>query len=226
MAIIIDVQNENQNLIRLAVKCKLITVHHEQTVLSRLFDLYQKDPDYSVVKIFKEEKILSQKQIDFLFNIKSHLTTKMLDKRFGELGVSNRFINSKNVEDALDHQTKYFTETQQTKKIGDILLENKEITQANKTSILLTQDRIEDSFLAQAMNDIATSEMEKITINMRFGAIAVKKSMISIDQLNQALKTQKDELKLGQKKRYLGDIFQELFELSKENVIKGVEIDS
>ncbi len=224
MPTILDVQKENQNLIRLAVKCKLITADQEQKVLFQLIDLYQNNPGYSVVKIFKEEKMLTQKQINFLFNIKVHLKIKMLDKRFGELGVSNRFISSKSVENALDHQNECFTKTQQTKKIGEILIENNEITQANKTAILLTQDRIEDEFLAQAMNDLATSEMEKITLNMRFGAIAVKKGMISIAQLNQALKTQKNELKLGQEKRYLGDIFQEFFEISKKDVIYILKI--
>ena len=64
------------------------------------------------------------------------------------------------------------------------------------------------------MNDIATSEIEKIFLNMRFGAIAVKKKLVSIDQLNQALKVQETETKAGQPRQYLGDIFKQLFNLS------------
>ncbi|WP_022664475.1 flagellar assembly protein A [Desulfospira joergensenii] len=220
----IDIKKENQNLIGLAVKCRLITVDQEQEILSRLIEKYQENPDYPVTNIFTEEKILSLEEIDFLFTIKDHLRIKMLDKRFGEIGVNNRFVNSEAVEKALDIQNNYFQKTRESKKIGDILLENEEISLADKTAILLTQDRVQDHLLEQAMNDIATSEMEKMTIKMRFGAIAVKKGLISVDQLNQALNVQNQDERSGQKKRYLGEIFQDLFKIPRDEVLGILKI--
>ncbi|MBA3010938.1 MAG: FapA family protein [Proteobacteria bacterium] len=220
----IEVQRENQNLISLAVECKFITFQQEQTILSQLIEKSQENPAYSVVTFFTEQKILSQENIEFLFLLKKHLKIKMQDKKFGELGVANRFVSAKSVENALNLQKTLFSETKQIKKIGDILVENKEITHANKTAILLTQNRIKDDFLAQAMDDLATSAIKKETINMRFGALAVKKGLLSIAQLNTALKIQKTESKSGQKKRYLGEIFQELFDLPKTEITRILKI--
>lgn len=214
----IDTQKENQQLIALAVKCKFITANLEQAILSRLIAIYQKDPGYSVVTIFKETKILTQEKINYLLALKNHLKIKMLDKRFGEIGVSNRFITQKHVENALNVQDIFFRENRESKKIGDILVEKNVMSQANKTAILLTQDRIQDDLLEQAIYDIASSEMDRVTINKRFGAIAVKYNFISIAQLNQALRIQKKDAESGGEKRYLGQILKELFQLTEQNV--------
>ena len=205
---------KNKSLISLAIKCRLIPLAREKELLNMLAEKRQQTPDYSAVDLFTETKILSKENIEFLFAVKEHLETKMLDKKFGELGVANQFIQPECVKKALDIQSAVFKETNQSRLIGDILLENKEISKADKAAILLTQDRVKDELLSEAMNDIATSEIEKISLNMRFGAIAVKKKLVSIDQLNQALKVQEAETKAGQPRQYLGDIFKQLFNLS------------
>jgi len=215
----IDIQRENQQLISLAVKCKFITANQEQAILSRLIAIYQNDPGYSVVTIFKETKVLTQDKINSLLALRNHLKIKMLDKRFGEIGVSNRFITPKHVETALNDQDAFFLENRESKKIGDILVEKNEMSRANKAAILLTQDRIQDDLLEQAIHDIAASEMDRATINKRFGAIAVKYNLISIAQLNQALRIQKKEVETKKRKRYLGEILQEFFQLTEQNVL-------
>ncbi len=204
----------NKNLISLAVKCRLIPFDREKELLVLLAEKRQQIPDYSAVTLFTETKTLSRENIKFLFAVKDHLETKMLDKKFGELGIANQFIQPENVKKALDIQSAIFRETNQSRMIGDILLENKEISRADQAAILLTQDRVKDEMIAEVMNDIASSEIEKISLNMRFGAIAVKKNLVTIDQLNHALKVQKSEVKEGQPRRYLGDIFKQLFNLS------------
>ena len=218
------ISKKNHNILGLAVKCRLITVDQEKQLLSKLIEKLQKDPDYYVVQLFREDNYLSEENIDFLFAVKKHLELKMLDKRFGELGVANKLIRPEKVKKALDLQSELFKKNQESKLIGDILLEQKEITRANKASILLSQDRVKDELLAQAINDIASNEMEKISINMRFGAIAVKKGIITITQLNQALKVQKDENGSQKPRRYLGEIFKELFGLSEKDLIHILKI--
>jgi len=218
-----DIKKENQTYISLAVKCKLINKRQEQEIVIRLIEHYHRDENYSVINIFRDDGILGDEEIHFLFSVKQHLTTKMLDKRFGELGVSNYFVKSKAVEEALVIQDRLFRTHRQSKKIGDILLDKKEISIADKTAILLTQDRVKDSFLEQAIQDLASSEIEKINLKMRFGAIAVKKGIISIDNLNQALKFQKTRMQAGEKK-YLGQIFQELFNMPEKEVLHILKI--
>ncbi|MBA3009238.1 MAG: DUF342 domain-containing protein [Desulfobacula sp.] len=205
---------ENKSLISLAIKCRLIPLDREKDLLNSLAEKRRQTPGYSAVELFRQSEILSDENIAFLFSVRDHLETKMLDKKFGELGVANRFIQPESVKKALDRQSAIFKETSQSRLIGDILLENKEISKENKSAILLSQDRVKDEFLAEAMNDIAASEIEKISLNMRFGAIAVKKELITVNQLNQALLAQKTAAKSGQPKQYLGDILKQLFNLS------------
>lgn len=220
----LDHKKENQILITLAIKARLIKENKRQEILSKIIEKSQTDPKCSVIDIFLDEKILSNEEIEFLFALKRHLKIKMLDKRFGQLGVVNHFLTPQDVEDALNLQDTYFRTNKKSKKIGDILVEGKKISPANKTAILLTQNRIQDHLLEQAINDIGRSEIEKIKINMRFGAIAVKKEFISIDQLNHALKIQKSEVTAGKEKRYLGEIFKELFALSEEDILSILKI--
>jgi len=226
----VNIHKDNQILISLAVRSKLISTRQEQEILSILIEIYNVDPDYQVVELFKEKKILTQEKIKFLFALKNQLKIKMLDKRFGEIGVSNRFVSPENVEKALNLQDTFFRERQKSKKIGDILVETKKMSQANRAAILLTQDRIEDNLLEQSIYEIATTEIEKMTINKRLGAVAVKNGFISIEQLNQALRLQKQEFASG-KKRYLGEILKELFKLNENDILfilkiqQQIEID-
>ena len=66
--------------------------------------------------------------------------------------------------------------------------------------------------------------MERLNINMRFGAIAVKKGFVSLAQVNQALKIQKVRSVEIREKVYLGQILQEQFGLSDENLINILNI--
>ena len=218
------IDNQDRGLLGLAVKCRLISIEQEKKILSVFIDELNKNPDISIVQIFREKKYLSEEEINFLLAVKKHLKMKMLDKKFGELGVANKFIHPEKVKKAIDLQSELFKETQESKLIGDILLEQKEISKANKAAIMLTQDRVKDELLAQTINDIASTEMEKITINMRFGAIAVKKKFISLEQLNQAITVQKSEAKENKIKRYLGEILKELFDLSDKDTTDILKI--
>ncbi|WP_020588029.1 flagellar assembly protein A [Desulfobacter curvatus] len=211
---------KEQNLLRLALKCRLISSEQEKKILSYYIGQKEQHPDISMVRIFKDHDFLSDEQISFLFAVKNHLQMKMLDKRFGELGIANKFIEPENVKKALKQQNEIFKKTRESVLIGDILLEKNEISKANKAAILLTQDRIEDEFLAASFNDIASTEMERLNINMRFGAIAVKKGLVSLAQLNQALKIQKAQNDKMREKVYLGQILQEQFGLSDANLTK------
>ncbi|WP_321492330.1 flagellar assembly protein A [uncultured Desulfobacter sp.] len=215
----IDIQRENQQLIALAVKCKFINTTQEQAILSHLIKSYYYNPNHSVLTVFTEKKILTPEKITSLIALRNHLKIKMLDRRFGEIGISNRFITPKHVENALNDQDALFREKRESKKIGDILVEKNEMSQADKIAILLTQDRIQDDLLEQAIYDIASSEMERTTINKRFGAIAVKHNFISIEQLNQALRLQKKGAESGRKKQYLGEILQKFFQLTQDDIL-------
>ncbi|MBU2628154.1 MAG: FapA family protein, partial [Proteobacteria bacterium] len=217
-------EKESIDLLELAVNCKMITNEQEEQLLQEIFKHTQKNPKVSVARSLYQHKILEKDQIEFLFAIKKHIDMLMLDKKFGRLGVANEFVCQESIDKAMTIQVDIFKKQKKSVKIGDILAQKKEITEANKTAILLTQDRIRDEYLADAINAIATNEMERSAINKRFGAIAVKKELITTEQLNQALKAQKKEEKEKGEKRYLGEILKELFNLTEKDTIKILKI--
>ncbi len=217
-------EKESVELLELAVSCKLLTRDQEQKVLSQVLELSKQGTTTSLARFLYEQKFLEKDQIEFLFAVKKHLDTLMLDKKFGKLGVANEFVSRENVKKALDIQVEIFKQRQKSVKIGDILFNNNEISDADRTAILLTQDRIRDECLAEALNAIATSQMERTAINKRFGAIAVKKNLITTDQLNQALKLQKKQIKKDGKHQYLGQIFEKIFDLSEKQTLKILKI--
>lgn len=217
-------EEKRNGLVFLARKCRLLTMEQEEKLMARLHKRREEQPEYTELDLLQETKSLSREDIQFLLAVKAHLEMKMLDKRFGELGVANRFVRPENVRQALDLQNDLFKKTRQSKLIGDILLENKQISRADKTAILLTQDRIADEYLAEAMNDIAVTEIEKISLNMRFGAIAVKKDMITIDQLNTALKVQEQEMAAGSPRRSLGEILKKMYHISGDDLTHILKI--
>ncbi|MCP4116307.1 MAG: DUF342 domain-containing protein [Desulfobacteraceae bacterium] len=216
---ITTIDKENRSLVELAVRCKLINPEQEKSILTELLQELQTDPGFSVLNIFRRHDYLSHRDIDFLFAVQDHLEVKLLDKKFGKLAIANRFTDYETVEKALDLQARLFREKRENKLIGDILLDKKAITQADRTAVLLTQDRIKDEFLAEAMNQLAGSELERIDINKRFGVIAVKNGHVTIRQINQALKQQKAEAGQGKVRRYLGEILKEAFGLTDQDVI-------
>ncbi len=210
---------KGQALLELAVNCKFITAEQEKEILPALLKYTKAHPKKSIPGFLIKEKVLSKEKTQLLISIQKHINLLMADKKFGKLGVANHFVKPDKVKKALDLQIEIFKKRNKSVKIGDILVQNEDMTLADKTAVLLSQDRIKDELLPEALNTIAKTEIERIAINKRFGAIAVKKELVDTDQLNQALKLQKKELKENKEKRDLGDIFKELFSLSDEDIL-------
>ncbi len=219
MTISAEIYEKNQGVLKLAIKCMLINAQKEKDILAILKERSEQDPECSVIDIFKEEDILSQQKIDFLLSFKKYIGTQTLDIEFGQLAVANNFATKEAVKEALDFQKDCYSKTEQTKEISETLLKKQQISLENSTAILLVQNRIEDDFLAQALDNLAPTEAGKKEINKRFGIIGLKKKLISLEQLNQALASQKGELLLGQKRRHIHIILEESTDLSGEDTI-------
>jgi len=211
-------------LLDMAVNCKLMTAEQEKAALPQILDFFKKNPKESIPKYLVKHQILSIDNIQFIYSVKKHIHLLMVDKKFGKLGVANDFVAPEKVKKALELQVEIFKKRHKSVKIGDILVQNNDISIADKTALLLTQDRIKDELLADALNAMAKSEMERIAISKRFGAIAVKRQLIDTTQLNQALKAQKKEAKESEKKRPLGEVFKELFDMPEKDILSILKI--
>lgn len=215
-----QISREDRDLITLAVKCKFIDAEQENELLSCLITGLNEQTEFSVVNIFKGLGFLSQSEIDFLLSIKLHLKTKFLDIRFGKLAIANQFTTPEIIKKALDLQNSHFGKTREHLPIGEILVKNHSLSEPDKTAILLTQDRIADEFLAQALNALGKNELEKLAINKRFASIAVKRKFISMKDMNKALILQKKEKDKGFKPRHLGRILENVFHMSPDYTLK------
>lgn len=211
---------DDQDLITLAIKCKFITSEQENKLSAYFLSHLQKEPDYSIEQAFRDLKLLADDEIAFLLAIKKHLANKLLDIKFGKLAVVNNFTTTDVINKALKQQTTHFRKTRQHISLGDILVKNNHICEKDKTAILLTQDRIADDFLAQAMNTLAADELDKLSTNKRFGSIAVNKGYLSIEDINQALKLQKTQKDKHGKSKFIGRILEESFGLSAQATIE------
>lgn len=218
-------QNDQVHFILdLAVNCKLLTPEKEKQVLPEVIVYFKKKPEASLARYLVARNILSKDNVRFLYAVKKHLDTLMADRKFGRLGVANNFVTEEKVKQALDLQVEIFKTRKKSIRIGDILVQNNHISVADKTALLLTQDRIKDELLADALNAIAKNEMDQIEINKRFGAVAVKKKLVTTDQLNRALKIQKTESDNGQEKRTLADIFKTEYDLTDDDILSILKV--
>lgn len=217
-------ESKSQAFLELAVSCKLITAAQEKEILPKLLQYSKAHPSASVSRFLIKHRLLSKDQIQFLYSVKRHLDMLMADKRFGKLGIANRLVTPEKVKKALNLQVEIFKKRKKSIKIGDILVQSRDMTVADKTALLLTQDRIKDELLAEALNVISKTEIERIDMGKRFGAIAVKKQFITTDQLNRALKIQRKERNQHQAQRVLGEIFEEEFDLTGKEILEILRI--
>lgn len=210
--------DEGQELLGLAVNCKLISQDKENEILPEVLEYSKKNPGKSVAKFLLKKKIMSKDDVGFLLSVQQHIETLLADKKFGKLGVANQFVAPDKVKKALEVQVEIFRKKKKSIKIGDILVQSNDISLADKTALLLTQNRVKEELLPQAFNDIAKDEIEQMEINRRFGAIAVKKELITKKQLKTALVKQKKEVEKTGEKRYLGDILKETCGISDKDI--------
>lgn len=209
---------ENFKLLELAVKCNFLTSGQEREILNLFFQGIQDDPNSSMVDLLREQKFLSDDQIDFLAAVRNHIRVAQKDRKFGNIAVANRFTDSGRVGKALSQQAEIFRKTKNSRKIGDIMVENRDISEKDKTAVLLHQDRIEDRYLHKAFETIADSRLEALKMEKRFGAIAARMGYASAADIDRALKIQKKAEKKGKPKVYIGEILQEMLDLTREDI--------
>lgn len=213
------INKDDRELLSLAVKCKFIDTDQEKEVLGVLASNLN-EPSLSLSNILKGLNILSEDEISFLLSIKKHIKDNCLDVKFGRIAVANHITSQDVVNKALDQQVNHFKKTREHLLIGDLLVKGHKISETDKIAILLTQDRIQDEFLEKAINELASNELEKIEINKRFGSIAVKNGLVSLEDVNKALKIQNNEKENGIKVRFLGQILEESFGLSHKDTVE------
>lgn len=178
----------------------------------------QESENIRLTDIFRDEELISEEDIQYLKIFDAHLQTLSFDQQFGNIVLANNLASKQDVAQALKQQKEHFEKYRINQRIGDILVENKVMTNSDRIAILLTQNRIKNENLMDALNEMGVNPAEKEAVGKRFGVIAIKRELATVEQVKQALDIQRKERKDGGKTRFLGQILQETAGLTQENI--------
>jgi Flagellar Assembly Protein A N-terminal region len=210
---------QNMRLIDLAFDCVFINSPEKEKVIGLLEEKSKEDSEVNVTQIFAQENYISEKRIAYLLAFDEYLQTRSLDQQFGQLATANGMASEEAVAKALIQQRMHFEKNRIRMKIGDILLGNGQITLSDRVSILLTQNRIKNETLLDALNDLGETQPQKEAINKLFGVFAIKKELATIAQINAALDIQKTERQAQGESRFIGQILQETAGISDGEIL-------
>ncbi|MBU3951686.1 MAG: hypothetical protein KJ658_06060, partial [Proteobacteria bacterium] len=181
---------QNLRLLDLALDCLFIYPSEREKIRALLEEKSNDPPGMNLADIFKQENLVSDEKMQYLLVLDQHLQTQCMDQQFGQLAVANKLVSQEAVAQALHYQNTHFQKTGITLKIGDILVDNKRITHGDLFSILLTQNRIKNENLLDALNHIGQTQAQKDAVNGRFGILAIKNHVATIEQVTAAMEIQ------------------------------------
>jgi hypothetical protein len=210
--------DRNRRLLGLALDCRLIYPRKKEKIEAILAERLKEDEAADVMDLLKEERVLNDEKAAYLLDLDDHTATCARDAAFGRLAVANQMASQKEVDAALAFQKTTFKTTGETMRLGRILADRGRLTEADCTAILMTQNRIRNEDLLDAMDRLARTPGEREQINRRFGAIALKKELVTMEQVARALGIQKEEGRRKEGRRFLGAILREVADLSQEDV--------
>jgi uncharacterized protein (DUF342 family) len=211
---------QNMRLIALAHDCVFINTAEKDEAIKLLEKNSKEKSDTNITDFFKQKEYISDKRVEYLLDFDAHVQLQGRDQQFGKIATANGFVSKKNVTNALEYQKNYFHKNQINMKIGNIMVGNGTISMADRISILLTQNRIKDENLLDALNDISETQAQKDAVNRRVGALAVKMELVTQEQINTALGMQKSEKKTQGKVRFIGQILQETANVSDDDILQ------
>ena len=126
---------------KLAVKYKFLSDKQLQQALSIQEQGKRVGRRLLLGEILVVHGMISQAQLDFLISVQRMFEVRRLDGKFGTIAVRNEFTTRDEIDGALQEQNRTFKETKVIKLIGDILVENKTLTENQRDAILKTQKR-------------------------------------------------------------------------------------
>ena len=199
----------NTRLVNLACDAMFIFASKRDEIIAQLDELSEENPHIDVIDIFRQEEILTDEKIEYLLAFNTHMGLQVRDQQFGRIAVANGMVPREDVTQALEYQKSCFEKNSINIRIGEILVENSRISETDRLSILLTQNRIKNRHLADAFNEMGETRGQKDDINKRFGAFAIKKGLATAGQVVEALKLQAKERSGKDSPRFISEILRE-----------------
>lgn len=208
----------NFRVIQQAIDYLSLNSEDKEKILVLVEKKSQENNQISVTEIFREQNLISEEEMAYLEIFDIHLDTCQLDQQFGILAVANDMASNQQIQSALKYQKDYFEKYRINIEIGEILVEDKIISKTDRIAILLTQNRVRDELLFDALNDIGETLAQRDAVNKRFGVMAIKNKLATIEQVNEALNIREVEQKEIHKPRFVGEILKEIVNISDEDI--------
>ncbi len=133
----------------LAIKYKTISkkqLEHANAILKKQ---KQKKPDITIEEILIKEGFATKEQIKILKLILDFLKLQETSKKFGDIAIKLGYATKSEINNALKRQHMEFRQTKTKKMIGDILVEQKIITNEQKNAIIAEQQKISEQQMAK-----------------------------------------------------------------------------
>ncbi len=167
-------------------------------------------------------------QLEFLHNSALHLEIKVQDRKFGEIAIKNNFVTPNVVNNALKEQTHLYLKTKKSHIIGDILVDQEQMSPAIRDEILIIQNRVIEEDWEETLKEVGQSSIEEKEKNALFGALIVKEKLLDEDVVVQALRMQANEAAEAANRefsknegrkgpRWIGDILVDEFGLAEKD---------
>ena len=156
---------------KLAMRSEIIT--KKQLIEAYIFQKEQRDDgrDIHVGEILLEKEIISQEQLESLLTALSFGEIRTQGRRFGEIAVQMGFAGQSDVDAAIEVQKSLFDATHSVTRLGDILVGDGIITDAQRETIMAAQNRLDTPSPAkpEEPEEPAAAEPQKSSRAVPFG---------------------------------------------------------
>lgn len=210
----LKLQNKDNQLIRKSVAAQQ---QGFSNMLKMLTNEYLEGRQSNIDDTLLKSGFIKTEQLEFLHNSARHLKVKTQDRKFGEIAVKNQFTTQEIVNKALDDQTALYRKTSKNHIIGDILVEQQQITPEVRDEILIIQNRVLEEDWEETLKAAGESYIEEREKNALFGALIIKEKLLDERKVVEALKIQAREMADQKKPRWIGDILVENFGLPEKD---------
>lgn len=162
----------------LAVRFHMI---NDEQLQQALLEQGKHQPRSPVGQTLVEMGLLSESQLEFLIGAQRMKALRTKDIKFGRIAVENGFVTESQVEAVLQRQKQEFIKNKKATLIGDILVADGTMSEAQKQSVIEAQQRI-----LKAREEYATLEAGVVEEKKLTGAEGVE-LIISKDGLKASL---------------------------------------
>ncbi|OQY13739.1 MAG: hypothetical protein B6I31_00560 [Desulfobacteraceae bacterium 4572_19] len=238
---------------KIALKYRTITREQLEKATVIFNEKYKNNPEFPFSKVLIEENMASTDQIDLLQVIQEYWDARFAGEKFGSLAISKGYLSQKDITFALKIQKREFFSKKINQRIGDILVDQGILTDAQCSEIIAEQTKTQAPSLPKEEsgaipvndpnfldeNEAGITDLERqyrktLNRDRSFIEIAISKGFTSQLEIDRALLKQEMEYTIRKLLRTINEILieekhitekqcDEVFEVLKQKINKKTD---